>query len=227
MEHQTSKEGAISLPRHFSGVAVRKIVDEVNSGLKRGEKDINLDFCGVETIDSFGIGQLVFITKSMKETGAHLTLNNLNEPIYRLFKETGLDQLFAIEGVNRDVIEFFESSIDIRLDITQESEGDIRVLKMAGVMDHLGGSRYFRQQVLLSLATYNKILLDLTDLTFFDSMSVSIVLDMHKLLRDTGGQLKMCAANYIVEDLFNTLNLGAIIPFYRTRAEAVAGWKQA
>ena len=186
MENKTQWDSVIKLPRHFSGIAVRKLVEQVNGKLKQGEKKLNLDFSGAENIDSFGIGQLIYIAKTMRELSAQLTLSNLNDAIFQLFKETGLDQLFAIEGVKQEVIDLFESSIDIRLYITFEEIGDIRVLKMAGVMDHVGGSRIFRQQVLLSLANYSKILLDLTDLTFFDSLSVSAVLDMHKLLRQTG-----------------------------------------
>ena len=35
----------------------------------------------------------------------------------------------------------------------------------------------------------------------------------------------MCGANYIVEDLFKTLNLNAVVPFFQSRDEAIAGWK--
>jgi anti-sigma B factor antagonist len=225
MENRNQWDSVITVPRHFSGAAVNMLVEQVTGKLKQGEKKLNLDFSGADYIDSFGIGQLIYLAKTMRELRAQLTLSNLNDAIFQLFKDTGLDQVFAIQGVKQQIIDLFESSIDIRLDIAFEEIGDIRVLKMAGVMDHVGGSRFFRQQFLLSLAGYRKILLDLSELTFFDSLSVSAVLDMHKLLRQTGGELKMCGANYLVEDLFKTLNLDALVPFFPTRAEAIDAWK--
>lgn len=225
MENQNQWDSVIKVPRHFSGDAVNQLVLQVTGKLKKGEKKLNLDFSGADDLDSFGIGQLIYLAKTMRGLNAELSLSNLNDAIFQLFKDTGLDQVFAIQGVKQQVIDLFESSIDVRLNIAFEEIADIRVLKMAGVMDHVGGSRFFRQQFLLALAGHRKILLDLSELTFFDSLSVSAVLDMHKLLRQTGGELKMCGANYLVEDLFKTLNINAVIPFYQTRDEAIDGWK--
>jgi anti-sigma B factor antagonist len=225
MEHENQWDSVIKVPRRFSGDAARTFVEQVNSKLKRDEKRLNLDFSDADYIDSFGIGQLIYIAKTMREQHAFLTLSNLNDEILRLFKETGLDQIFSIEGVKQDIIDLFESSIDVRLNIVFEEVGDIHVLKMTGVMDHVGGGCFFRRHILLSMADHRKLLLDLTDLTFFDSLCVSTVLDMHKLLKETGGELKMCGANYIIEDLFKTLNLNSVVPFYKTRDEAIAGWR--
>ena len=126
------------------------------------------------------------------------------------------------KGVKQDVIDLFESSIDVRLEIAFEEIEDICIFKMSGVMDHVGGSRFFKQKFLLSLAKFRKIILDFLDLTFFDSLSVGVLLDMHKLLKETGGQMRICGANYIIEDLFSTLNINAVIPIYSDREQALA-----
>jgi anti-anti-sigma regulatory factor len=48
---------------------------------------------------------------------------------------------------------------------------------------------------------------------------------MHKLLKETGGSLRFCSANYIVADLFKTLNIDQIIPSYETLEGALAEWR--
>ena len=77
---------------------------------------------------------------------------------------------------------------------------------------------------LLALAGHKKILLDLEELTFFDSLSVSVLLSMNKLLKKTGGSLRVCGINYIIDDLFTALNIYQIIPCFKTAAEAQADW---
>ena len=219
MSDQNEKIAAIKVPRSFSGAAVKETVAGVHQALRDGAGMLTFDFSGAETIDSFGIGQLVALAKDLKEKKIHLRLSHLNDDMFQFFIDTGLDQIFAIEGVKQDMIDLFESSVDIRLDITVEEAGDACIFNLSGVMDHVGGTRFFRQKVLLSLAKYRKIVLNLSELTFFDSLSVSV------LLKETGGELRICCPNYIIEDLFATLNINAVIPVYHTQEEALADWK--
>jgi anti-anti-sigma regulatory factor len=51
------------------------------------------------------------------------------------------------------------------------------------VLSHPAGSEYLKQQLLLSLDGFRKILLDMEDLTFFDSMSLGTVISINNLLR--------------------------------------------
>lgn len=222
MSDQEKKGVIVKVPHRFSGKAVKDVVNQVHHVVADGHARMTFDFTNVEAIDSFGIGQLITLAKELKEKGVHLTLCNLNDEIFQLFRDTGLDQVFAIEGVKQDVIDLFESSIDVRLEIAFEEIDDICIFKMSGVMDHVGGSRFFKQKFLLSLAKFRKIVLDFMDLTFFDSLSIGVLLDMHKLLKETGGQMRICGANYIIEDLFATLNINTVIPIFPDREQALA-----
>jgi anti-anti-sigma factor len=224
MGEQVKNNTVIKVPRHFSGEAVKEVVDLVHNALSAGADKLTFDFFNAESVDSFGIGQLVSLAKELKDDGIFLTLSNLNDDLFQLFVDTGLDQIFAIEGVKQSVIDLFESSVDIRLDMTFEEVNDVCIFKMSGIMDNVGGSRFFRQKFLLSLARYRKIHLEMNELTFFDSLSVSALIDMHKLLKETGGSMRICGANYIVEDLFTTLNINAIIPIFDNREGALVGW---
>ncbi|MBN2035921.1 MAG: STAS domain-containing protein [Chitinispirillaceae bacterium] len=224
MNEQGKGNIVVKVPHRFSGNAVKGVVAQVHEALGQGAPDLVFDFIDATSVDSFGIGQLITLAKELREKKVHMTLRNLNDEMFQLFVDTGLDQVFAIEGVKQEVIDLFESSVEVRLGIEFEDIGDVRVFKVAGVMDNIRGSRFFKQKFLLSLATHRNIVLDFTELTFYDSLSVSVLLDMHKLLKETGGQMRICGLNYIIEDLFNTLNINAIIPIFPTREEALAGW---
>jgi len=225
-EHTESR--TIELPRHYSGPVVKEVVARINRCFEDPQiKELVLDFSATELLESCGIGTLVSVAKEAHQRRLKLKLKNLNDDLFQLFNHTGLDRIFTIERQEEVIaaaIDFFEPAIDIKLTIRKEFTGDIAIFLLGGVMNHPIGSGYFKQQLLLTLTQFKKILLDMEDLVFIDSLSLSSILVMNNLLVDTGGSIRICGANYIVLDLLETLNIGAIIPFYASREAALSGW---
>jgi anti-sigma B factor antagonist len=225
-------EGTLSLlklPQHFAGPVVKEAMALVHQELeKENSVQIVFDLSECDLVDSSGIGTMVSIAKDLRNRNSQLMLRNLSQDLHQLFIDTGLDKIFAIEQENeihQAEVDLFESSVDIRLEMRKEIRGDICIFHMAGVMNHPIGSRFFKQQFLLSLASHKRVLLDFEELTFFDSLSISAILNMNKLLKETGGSMRVCGANYIIKDLFATLNIDSIIPLYNTIEDALADWK--
>lgn len=187
-----------------------------------------IDFSDTEYIDSSTIGVLVTFAKAYKERNAKMLLTEINDEIRSLFIDTGLDLIFDIESsegiIEEATVNIFEDGVEIRLDIEKESKGNICIFHLSGVMNHPMGSRFFKQQFLLAISEYQNVLVDFEQLTFFDSLSVSVVISMYKLLERTGGTLKFCRTNYIVEDLFRTLNIDNLIPVYDSIDVALDSW---
>ena len=218
----------IAMPRHLSGPMVKEVITEITRLFENGaHQELILDFTATELLDSSGIGSLVSMAKESHQRKVRFILKNLNDDLFQLFNHTGLDRIFTIERqkvITQAVVDFFEPSVDIRLNIEKEFAGDIAIFHLNGVMNHPIGSGYFKQQLLLSLTQYKKILLDMEELVFIDSLSLSSILGMNNLLVDTGGSMRICQANYIVLDLLETLKIGTVIPLYASREEALAGW---
>jgi anti-anti-sigma factor len=228
MKIDRSDEGVIiRLPAQFFQTSSGTFLDSVRNEIESDATRIIIDFKETSLIDSSAIGALVSIAKESKTHGVKVFLRNLRADISDLFIDTGLDKIFNIEsqeGLQHAEVDIFEKGIDIRLAIATEVVKDVCVFHMNGVMNHPQGSRYFKQQFLLSMVLYKKLLLDLEELTFFDSLSVSVVLNMNKLIKETGGAMRICGANYIVADLFNTLNISQIIPMYNVVTDALDDW---
>jgi len=220
-------QNVLRLPPRCEGNFPKEFISLFKEEQNRELTQLVVDFSETDFIDSTTIGVMVRVEKDFKTRNSSLTLRNLKDTIYELFSETGLDVLFDIEkdgSVSEKMVDIFEESADIRLEIETEIKDSICIFHMSGVMNHPEGSRFFKQQFLLTMAEYKKILLDFEELTFFDSLSVSVVLSMNKLLKETGGTLRFCSANYIVNDLFTTLNIDKIIPIYENVEEALEGW---
>lgn len=219
----------LEMPRHHSGSPIKTIATEIVRIFEEMPVvTLVLDFSSTELIDSDGIGSLVSVAKEAQLRHVALRLKNLNETLTQLFNHTGLDRIFTIER-NEEIfaatVDFFAPSSDVALGITTELEGDVEVFHLSGIMNHPVGSGFFKQQLLLSLSRSKKVLLDMEELTFIDSLSISTLLRMNNLLTSTGGSMGICNAACIVLDILETLNIGSIIPLYATQHEALANWK--
>jgi anti-anti-sigma factor len=217
----------VRLPAQFYQATSGSFLALLRKEIETGSVRFVIDFAETTLIDSSAIGSLVSISKECKTRGISLCIRNLNGEIKELFMDTGLDKIFDIETQGKmqaAEVDLFEKSVDIRLDMKTEIVGDVCIFHLGGVMNHPQGSRYVKQQFLLAMVQYKKILLDLEELTFFDSLSVSVVLNMNKLIKETGGSVRICGANYIVNDLFNTLNLNQIIPIFNVVTDALQDW---
>jgi anti-anti-sigma factor len=226
VEH-TNNMAVIKLPKKLIYPDTNDFIKTAREVLDKGIVELFIDFTETELVDSSAIGALVFTAKDYKARGVLITLRKINDSINGLFIDTGFDKIFNIEsnkGVQFAEGDLFENSIDIRLYIEKEITGDVCVIHLMGIMNNPQGSRYFKQEILLAMAHNKKILLDFKDLTYFDSLSISVVLNLNRLIKETGGSLRICGSNDIVDDLFNTLDLHQIIPFFKDQNAALAHW---
>jgi anti-anti-sigma factor len=229
MQIEHDGEGTVvRLPERFHRPASGQLISALKKEIKAGAARIAVDFKDTTFIDSTAIGALVSIARETKEQGVPLYIRNMNRDIHSLFTDTGLDRIFNIENEGRiqaAEVDLFENAADLPLTITTEVVNGVCVFRFVGVMNHLQGSRYFKQQFLLAMAQHRKILLDLEELSSFDSLSVSVVINLNRLIRETGGSVRICNANYQVNDLFMTINLDRIIPVFNSSAEALQDWE--
>ncbi|MBN1756699.1 MAG: STAS domain-containing protein [Chitinispirillaceae bacterium] len=216
----------LAIPRHCTGTEVKTVAAEIARLYGQAVPAmLVLDFSVTELIDSNGIGTLVSVAKEAHARQVPLRLRNLNETLTQLFNQTGLDRIFTIERGEKIItatVNFFEPAYDVKLQITPEPVGEVEIFHLSGVMSHPVGSSIFKQRLLLSLSRSKKVLLDLEELSFIDSLSISALLRMNNLLTTTGGSMGICGAAFIVSDLLETLNIGTIIPLYSSREEALS-----
>ena len=67
-----------------------------------------------------------------------------------------------------------------------------------------------------------KVVLDLTDVSRLDSTGVGIIMMIHGLLKQNGGELRLAGAQGLVEDVLKLTNVHNMVALHPT-AEAAAG----
>jgi anti-sigma B factor antagonist len=72
--------------------------DHIDGLLKDGQREFVLNLANVPYIDSFGLGQLISIWKSIRARGGQMILLRPTDYIQKLFQITKLDSIFPTSG---------------------------------------------------------------------------------------------------------------------------------
>jgi len=70
--------------------------EQMLSSMNQGAKEITMDFSGIETIDSAGLGLLIAAHNSLKSVGGSLKIKNASEKIYKFMQTMHLDKHFEV-----------------------------------------------------------------------------------------------------------------------------------
>jgi anti-sigma B factor antagonist len=82
--------------RLMLGDQLTAIEQSIRKELESGCRKLVLDLCGLEFIDSAGLGMLVMSAGAMEETGGRMCVATANARIVHLFEVTQLDRVVAL-----------------------------------------------------------------------------------------------------------------------------------
>jgi anti-anti-sigma factor len=105
--------------------------------------------------------------------------------------------------------------------LNYKDEGEFAVFYLSGMMSFPKGTEYLKEQVLIAMKDKKNFVLELSAVSYFDSFSAGELLNIHSLLKNTGGTLCLCNPNGLVKDFFDSLCISRIIKIYDNIKEAL------
>ncbi len=69
-----------------------------------------------------------------------------------------------------------------------------------------------------------KVVIDLGAVSYLDSASIGCLMDIHRLLQEKGGALRLSALQPRVETMISMTGVHKIVPLHREEADALAGF---
>ena len=84
-------------------------------------------------------------------------------------------------------------------------------MKLTGEFDMSG--RELADEVLASAKHADKIVLDLSELDFIDSMGIHFVVTAHEMAREQGREFTIVRGREEVDRIFRLVGLGDVLPF--------------
>lgn len=108
------------------------------------------------------------------------------------------------------------------MQLSVEQSGDVRVVRLKDPkMTYPGLASFFAAVRQLVEDGARKLLLDLSAVTYLDSASIGCLMDIHRLLRDRSGALKLTGLQPRVETMLSMTGVHKIISIHREEARAL------
>ena len=111
------------------------------------------------------------------------------------------------------------------MDIDTETIGDIVVVLLPGETLEANITHEFTQDIEPLLEENTKVVFDMSQIRFIDSMGCRVLLTSHKRLQNKGGGLKLCCITDPVNTLFNLMGFNQLFGIFKTREEAVGAFE--
>ena len=111
------------------------------------------------------------------------------------------------------------------MDFDMETIGDIVVVILPGETLEARITQKFSQDIEHLLEECTKVVFDMHQVRFIDSMGCRVLLTTHKKLLNKEGGLKLCCITDPVSSIFNLMHFNQLFSIFKTREEAVRAFE--
>ena len=111
------------------------------------------------------------------------------------------------------------------MDFNIETIGDIVVVLLPGETLEASITQEFKQGIEPLLEENTKIVFDMSQIRFIDSMGCGVLLTAFKMLKDKEGELKLCCITNPVGSIFKLMEFDRLFDIFETREAAVNAFK--
>jgi len=108
------------------------------------------------------------------------------------------------------------------MQLAVEEKGDIRIVRVGEAkLTYPILSSFFAEVKQLVDAGCRHLIIDLAAVSYIDSASIGCLMDIHRLLNDRGGRVRVSGLQPRVETMISMTGLHKIIDLHRDEAEAI------
>ena len=111
------------------------------------------------------------------------------------------------------------------MDFKVEKSGDVAVVLLPGETLEASNVDAFRGNMAPVLEGNAKVVFDMSQVHFIDSMACGLLVSLFKQLQQKGGGLKICCITPPVENLFALMGFDKLFGRFKTREEAIGALK--
>jgi anti-sigma B factor antagonist len=113
------------------------------------------------------------------------------------------------------------------MQLAVEQSGDVRIVRVReSKLTYPALSSFFAAVRQLVEDGARKLIIDLEAVSYIDSASIGCLMDIHRLLQDKEGSVKLSGLQPRVETMISMTGVHKIIDVHREGAEALAAFRQ-
>jgi anti-anti-sigma factor len=111
------------------------------------------------------------------------------------------------------------------MELAVEEKGDVRIVRVREAkLTYPVLSAFFAGVRQLVEDGARKLVIDLSGVTYIDSASIGCLMDIHRLLQEKDGAVRLAGLQPRVETMISMTGVHKIVPIHREEAEALASF---
>ncbi len=202
----------------------KELIELVEDNTKKGYFKFVADCKNLRSIGSLGLSAFLRKTRDLTSVGGYLKIINLEKQPLSVIEMTGLNRVLNIvkSKENKDIL---STKSELEFSIKHENLNNIDII-------HLVGTSYSNKTIEkisdeLGNVIHNKckIILDLEHLKYMDSQTINQILNVNYKVNRQDGSMAICNTKGIIAEMLEMLNIGSVIPIYRSTIECLEKMK--
>lgn len=110
------------------------------------------------------------------------------------------------------------------MELDVKSAGQVTVVTIPGETLDAGNSREFKNRIEPVLEAHDRLVFDLSRLTFVDSSGCGALVSCLRRMKEGDGDLFLCNLSSQVRDLFNVIRMDQVFRIFETQEEALSAF---
>jgi anti-anti-sigma factor len=224
---RTNKTVIVSLQYQFTPENSKELVGIVEQEAANEGSTVVLDAVDLNFIDSRGIGSLVACVKKLQKKKGSLRMRNLNGAPLELFQDTGLNKIIPLEGSEAAAAEDEETAdtSELHMKLDYETTGEVGIFHFSGILNSEAAIYKFKEQAIMAMASKRKILINFSDITYFDTaLAAREICNICKLLKTSNGEIRLSNTKNLLENVLELTDDKLAISSFSTPDEALKNW---
>ena len=103
---------------------------------------------------------------------------------------------------------------------------DVKIVELPGSTLNASNTKQFKQDMEQILLNNSKIIFDMSQMNFVDSSGCGTIAYCHKIVKEKGGELKLCNLTKPVSAIFRLIRMDRKIDIFNTQEEALNAFKK-
>ena len=218
----------ITLPDAITMYDNKEIERKIGGELRDRKDHVILDFSHTSAVYSSGLGLMIRIRRFVTERGGMLSLVNVSEQVYDMFKALNIDKVFRIFATDVE----FEISQDDFMDNSEQAEsigflfvanqeGGCFKINISGEMtgsQDLSACREMQPSPQISM-----YLFDLSGVEIIDSTGAEVFLELTERIRAAGGICRAHGTPELKREMLTILGGDKNLTFFADEKDAFEG----
>jgi anti-anti-sigma factor len=211
--------------------AIMQLAD-IQALLKTGEEfldthpsgNLNIDLTAPTILNSLTLGIIIKLNNIYRNVNRKVVLKNMHANVLETLQATSLIHVLNVETPGDNRLDTASAAVNFSLQMDFEIYREVGIFHFSGSMLTPHDAELFYNTSKKILQDGYKMLIDMSDLVFIDSMGIGALIKAYQLMKAHKGEIRICGAGDILKELLDRQKLSAMIKIYNTADEALAGW---